>query len=87
MGKTPDEKDRTRSKSRKRRAQARPANAKEAAAAAGDPRRVRAAVKRVRAVEEKVAMLALPQTPKTLARVRGRSTQKSRKPESAGRGR
>ena len=81
-----DDTRRTRSKPRKRRAQNRSATPSNKQAAT----RVRAqkvAKRRRRKVEEVVAKRALPKTPRTAARVRGRSSPRSRKPERAGRGR
>jgi hypothetical protein len=86
MGKTPNAKGRTRSKARKRKAQRRPATRDAAVAAARDRRGPMA--KRLRSArEEIVAAMAGSPTPKKSARVRGRSSYRSLKPEAAGRGR
>jgi len=77
---------RTRAKPRKRRAQERPAT-REASAAATEDRARKTAKRRRRTAEDTRAAQALPKTPHAAARVRGRSTQKSRKPARARRGR
>lgn len=84
MGTTPKEEG-TRSKARKRKAQRRPATRSAAAAAAGDRRSTTA--KRRQSKREELVALDLSATPKKGARVRGRSSNRSLKPEAAGRGR
>jgi hypothetical protein len=85
MGKTPDAEGRTRAKHRKRKAQERPATADGARAAAAD--RSRSAVRKQRRRAGTDAARTLGRTPRKEARVRGRSTQKSRRPAASGRGR
>ena len=85
MGETPKEEGRTHSKARKRKAQKRPATSKGAAAAAAD--RALPLAKRRQQAQEDTAALALARTPKKGARVRGRSSEKSSRPETAKRGR
>jgi hypothetical protein len=85
MGETPKAEGRTRSKARKRKAQKRPATAEGAAAAAAD--RAKPMAKRRQKAREDTATLALARTPKKSARVRGRSSDKSSRPETAKRGR
>jgi hypothetical protein len=85
MGRTPDAEGRTRAKHRKRKAQERPATA-DAARAAGEDRSRSSARKERRGAGTDAAR-TLGRTPRKEARVRGRSTPKSRKPAAAGRGR
>ena len=85
MGTTPKEEGRTPSKAQKRKAQRRPATRGAAAAAAGDRRST--AAKRRQSKREELVALDLSSTPKKRARVRGRSSYRSLKPEAAGRGR
>jgi hypothetical protein len=85
MGNTPKEEGRTRSKARKRKAQQRLATSEGAAAAAAD--RSGPAAKKRRSAREGAAVRTLVRTPKKGALARGRSSDKSTKPEAAGRGR
>jgi hypothetical protein len=85
MGKSPKTEGRTRSKARKRKAQRRPATRNAAVAAARKRRGTMA--KRRRSVGEDSVAAAMSATPKKRARVRGRSSYRSMKPEAAGRGR
>jgi hypothetical protein len=81
-----DDARRTRSKARKRRAQNRPAPRTGKAATTAD-RTQKIVKRRRRTAESAAAERALPRTSRADARIRGRSSQKSRKPQRARRGR